>query len=168
VSFKEDFTTATVLVFLKKNVHHHMFVPDKRASILWSCLMSQLMVTLMLSYIGWAIIINENDEYPITQPHNFQLMMIKLPTILALHFLLSPEVENGMRIMKYANQQAEQFVEGGDQIAFFLGLVQYAQAILTTVVCIRLLAFQHSIQHSIIHFVALEMIMEFGKLYWES
>lgn len=104
VSFKEDFTTATVLVFLKKNTEHHFFVPDKRASVLWSCLMSQLMVTLMLSYIGWAIIINENNEYPITQPHNFQLMMIKLPTILALHFLLSPEVENGMRIMKYANQ----------------------------------------------------------------
>jgi hypothetical protein len=59
-------------------------------------------------------------------------------------------------------------VDGGSQVAFILGLVQCLQAFGTTLVCLRLLAFQHSIQHSIIHFVALEMIMEFGTLYFES
>jgi hypothetical protein len=122
----------------------------------------------MLFCIFYAILVNENEEYPMHQPHNFMLMLIKAPTILALHFLLSPEVENGMRIMKFANQQHDQFVPGGSQIAFILGLIQCLQALGTTIVCIRLLTFQHSIQHSIIHFVALEMIMEFGKLYFES
>merc|ERR1719223_1880443 len=168
VMLKEDFTTLTVLCFMTENVEKHMIVEEKRSQMLWSAVTSQIFVSLMLACMAYAIFVNENSEYPISQPHNFFLMLIKAPTILALHFLLSPEVENGMRIMKFANQQVDQFVEGGSEVAFILGFVQCAQAFGTTLVCLRLLAFQHSIQHSIIHFVALEMIMEFGVLYFES
>lgn len=34
--------------------------------------------------------------------------------------------------------------------------------------CIYLLAMQHTVEHCIIHFVALEVIMEVTKLYFES
>ena len=41
-------------------------------------------------------------------------------------------------------------------------------ALFTTSICIRMLAFNYSIQKSIIHFVALEMITELPALYFES
>jgi hypothetical protein len=86
--------------------------------------MSEIFVTTMLLCMSYAILVNENNEYPMHQPHNFYLMIIKAPTIMALHLLLSPEVENGMRIMKFSNQQSDQFVPGGSQISFILGLIQ--------------------------------------------
>jgi len=104
VELKEDFTTLTVLAFMTHNAEKYMIVAQKRSSLFWSCLMSQIFVTTMLICISYAILVNENKEYPRHQPHNFMLMVIKAPTILALHFLLSPEVENGMRIMRFANQ----------------------------------------------------------------
>jgi len=103
VMLKEDFTTLTVLCFMTENVEKHMIVEQKRSQLLWSAVTAQIFVSLMLVCMAYAIFVNENSEYPISQPHNFFLMLIKAPTILALHFLLSPEVENGMRIMKFAN-----------------------------------------------------------------
>lgn len=35
-------------------------------------------------------------------------------------------------------------------------------------ICIYLLTYQHTVQHCIIHFVALEVIMDVGNLYFES
>lgn len=65
------------------------------------------------------------------QAHSFQLFLIKIPCVIALHFHLSPEVENGMAIMKFANQRNYKFVEGGSELAFVLGFSQGVIAIIT-------------------------------------
>ena len=36
--------------------------------------------------------------------NSFELFLIKVPCVIALHFHLTPEVESSMIIMKYANQ----------------------------------------------------------------
>ena len=102
--FKRDFTTMTILCYLTSNVDHYKLGPAKRGQILWSCIMCQVFMMLMLLLMLWAVLINENGEYPNEQAHSFMLFLVKIPTMMALHFLLSPEVENGMRIMKFANQ----------------------------------------------------------------
>lgn len=164
----ENFITMTVLCFLKRNVEEQRIVHSKRGSVLWSCLMLLLTEFTMIYCVSFAIYRNENAEFNRSQAHSFQLYLIKVPCVIALHFLLSPEVENGMRIMKYANQQAHMFIEGGSELAFFLGFLQGLMAIAVQVICLRMLAFQHSIAHSIIHFVALEAILELPMLYFES
>jgi hypothetical protein len=45
--------------------------------------------------------------------------------------------------------------------------MQGCLAIAVQILCIRMLAFQHSISHSIIHFVALETILELPMMYYE-
>ncbi len=46
---------------------------------------------------------NEMGHYTPIVSGNFWLFLVKFPTMYALHFLLTPEVSNGMAIMKYAN-----------------------------------------------------------------
>ena len=96
---------------------------------------------VMIYCVSFAIYHNENGEFRREQAHSFQLYLIKIPCVIALHFLLSPEVENGMRIMKYANQQPHMFIQGGSELAFVLGLAQGAIAIGVQVLCLRMLAF---------------------------
>jgi ATP-dependent Zn protease len=60
VQLREDFTTLTVLAFMTHNTEQYMIVAQKRASLFWSCLMSQIFVTLMLVCISYAILVNEN------------------------------------------------------------------------------------------------------------
>jgi hypothetical protein len=49
-----------------------------------------------------------------------------------------------------------------------IGFLQATSAIFCEAINIFLLSYQHSISHSIIHFVALEIIMEVDNLYIES
>lgn len=96
------------------------------------------------------------------------MFFVKFPCTLALHFVLYPEVANGMNIMKFANQQPHLFVNNGSEISFFLGFSQVFSALFCESICIYLLAYQHTVQHCIVHFVALEVIMEVSNLYFES
>lgn len=49
-----------------------------------------------------------------------------------------------------------------------LGFVQALCSIWCEVINIYLLTYQHNVEHCIIHFVALEIIVEIGKMYLES
>ena len=51
---------------------------------------------------------------------------------------------------------------------FIVGLMKFCTALFAEVVCIYLLAYQHTIEHCIIHFVALEVVVEVPKFYFES
>ena len=57
---------------------------------------------------------------------------------------------------------------GGAHIAFFLGFGRFLNAILCEGINIYMLSYQHTIQHCIIHFVALEVIMEVTHMYFEA
>lgn len=58
----------------------------------------------MLYCTWYSLNINEAHFYDRKVSHSFELYLVKFPTLIALHLLLSPEVANGMNIMKYANQ----------------------------------------------------------------
>lgn len=56
----------------------------------------------------------------------------------------------------------------GSQTAFLLGFVQAVIGITTQFFSIYILAYQSTISMSLIHFVQLEIIMEFPKFYFEA
>lgn len=62
-------------------------------------------------------------------PESLSTLIVKFPCSAALHMLLSPQVAQGMAIMKYANNQPQEFVNEGSQIAFVLGFLQYTASI---------------------------------------
>ena len=99
---------------------------------------------------------------------NFKVFFVKFPCAIALHFCLYPEVAKGMNMMKFANNQYDQFVENGDKVAYFLGFVQVFTGLLAEYINIILLSHQQTVEYCIIHFVALEVIMEVTNLYFES
>ena len=65
--------------------------------------MVQVVVIIMFTCIIYAIKIDEDGEYTPNISHNFAVWLVKFPCSVALHFLLYPEVANGMAIMKFAN-----------------------------------------------------------------
>ena len=67
----------------------------------------------MLLCMTMAIIENEGGEYGRVYAGSVWVLYVKLPCALALHFYLYPEVQKGMQIMKFSNNQPEQFVENG-------------------------------------------------------
>ena len=136
--------------------------------MLYSCILVQTVVVAMLVCMLYAMWTNENGDYTPNIAHSYAVWIVKFPCAVALHFFLYPEVANGMNIMKFANQQCDLFVPYGSEISFILGLISVSTALLCEFVNIYMLAYQHTVQHCIIHFVALEVIMEISNMYFES
>lgn len=59
-------------------------------------------------------------------------------------------------------------MKNGSQIAFVLGLIQVLMALFCECINISLLTYQHTTDHCIIHFVALEVIMDVSNFYAEA
>lgn len=116
----------------------------------------------------FGVIGKAGSEFSTEFSHDFALFFVKYPCAIALHLILYPEVARGMMIMKFANNQPESFVEYGSEVAFVIGFCQATLGIIAEFINLELLAFQHTIQHCIIHFVALEIIMELATIYFES
>lgn len=57
----------------------------------------------MLGCQLYAMEINEDGEYTPLIAQSFPVWVIKMPCSYALHFMLYPEVANGMAIMKFTN-----------------------------------------------------------------
>jgi len=56
-------------------------------------------------------------------PYEFRVLIVKFPCSVALHMSLTPEIDQGLQIMKYANNQADLFTENGDHLSFLLGFL---------------------------------------------
>ena len=89
---------------MKRNAKELMLVPAKRAQMLWSAITAQFIVVVMLLCLYHAVRINEEGKYTPQICDNFWLFLVKFPAMYALHFSLSTGVNNGMSIMKFANQ----------------------------------------------------------------
>lgn len=135
-----------------------MIQPSKRGSVLWSMYMLFFVVIAMIYCVAFAVWTDENGEFTVRQAHSFEGFLIKIPCILALHFFLSPEVENAMNIMKFANQQTDQFIPGGSELCFALGNLQMVIVLIMIGISIRMLAFQVSIAYCIMYFVMLKTV----------
>ena len=70
--------------------------------------------------------------------------------------------------MKLANNECHLFVEYGSEIAYYVGTLKLLIIVYAEFLNLMLLAYQHLISHCIIHFVALEAIMEISEIFFES
>lgn len=89
--------------------------------------------------------------------------MIKIICSAALHMWLYPHVIRGMQLMKYINNHQNDF-----EFAFIPFTITYVNMIiilLAEVLNIYLLLVQMNIEYCIIHFVALEVIVEIPHFY---
>lgn len=144
-----------------------MIVPEKRAQMFYMALVTQGIVFTMLFCMSYGIYINEEGSGK-EFSHSFTVFFVKLPCTIALHLLLYPEVATGLDIMKFANQNPDLFIGNGAEIAFILGLIQVFMAVFCEAINVFLLTYQHTTDHCIIHFVALEVIMEVTNYYFEA
>jgi uncharacterized membrane protein len=103
LEFEEDFTMMTVLGYLKENKDKWLLGPMKQSQMLYSCILVQTVVIMMLTCMLYAINTNENCDYTPNVAHSFAVWIVKFPCAVALHFFLYPEVANGMAVMKFAN-----------------------------------------------------------------
>lgn len=122
----------------------------------------------MLTCMMYAIATNDGGEYTPNLAHSYAVFIVKFPCAIALHICLYPEIAKGMNLMKFANNQHELFVDGGSQIGYLLGCVQVFTALFAEGINLFMLTYQHTVSHCIIHFVALEVILEVSNLYFES
>ena len=78
---------------------------------------------LMLTCMVLEILRNEHLN-KLEFKNNFIVFFVKLPCTIALHMFLTPEINKGVTIMKFANNQEHQFDDNGAAISFMLGLFQ--------------------------------------------
>lgn len=131
-------------------------------------LYSTLLVAIVVCSMLFCMLYELLQEEAATFPGSFSVFYVKLPCAIALHLCLYPEVAKGMELMKLANMYSGYFVDYGSEISFIVGFIQVFTALLTEYINIKLLTAQHTVEHCIIHFVALEVIMEVSSLYYES
>ena len=90
--------------------------------MLYTTCVVQFVVFIMLTCMSFGLYVNESGM-SYTFARNFSVFFVKLPCTIALHFLLYPEVPNGLSVMKYSNQNPEMFVANGSEIAYTLGFL---------------------------------------------
>ena len=121
---------------------------------------------MMMSTMLYSLTCQEAEYFQF--PENYAVYIVKCPCVIALHFVLYPEVNHGMTIMKYANNHHHKFILWGSEISFCIGFIQFMTAIYCYVINCVILAFQHEVEVCIVHFIALHVIMEIPNYYLES
>jgi len=80
--------------------------------------------------------------------------------------MLYPFVGRSMMMMKYVLNHYDDFTHPG--IAFMIPFIDLNLNILAEGLNLFMLLYQHTIEHAIIHFVALEIIVEIPHIYMHS
>jgi hypothetical protein len=166
--FSEDCFTLTVFSFLKSNTEKYRLTSHKRSQMLTQCCMVSLITLTLFSCFMYAINTNEYDQFAGHFPENYALYIVKVASSYALHLALYPVIQHALTIMKFSNNEIEQFVPGGSEIAFFLGFIKLAMTLFAEFLNLWMLVNQHLITHSVMHFVALEAINELQEVFFES
>ena len=164
--FDESMNSLTVLCYLKEVSEQYILTFSTQSHNLFNTLLIFLFQNTMLTCMLLSLWAKGAEEQKFST--EFMVTMVKLPAAVALHLCLYPEVMEGMKIMKFANNQSHLFVNNGSRAAYLIGYFQYLTSVYCEGINVYLLTFQQSVELSIIHFVALEVIMELPKMYYES
>ena len=70
--------------------------------------------------------------------------------------------------MKYSNNNPEFFTGLGSEMSFLLGMCNALIGIYTDLINSTVLVYQKSVEYSIVHFIALHVIMELPKMYMDA
>ena len=106
VHFEHNFTSVTVLCYLKESKEKLQITPATQSHNLYNCVLIFIMQMMMLVCMLYTIANGEDETSAYTKRYfapNFSVLLVKFPSALALHLLLHPEVTQGMVIMKFAN-----------------------------------------------------------------
>jgi hypothetical protein len=112
----------TMLCFLKDNQKKLLIPANLLSKNLFNSIMLFFLQNLMLTCMLYSMMYGEEEEN-FGFARSYAVFVVKFPSAICLHFVLYPEVMQGMNIMKYANNQVDNFVEGGDQISFIIGFM---------------------------------------------
>ena len=107
LEFEEDFFSLTMLCYLKKNRNKYLLSHSKQAMNLHNAILVSCCQALMLLCMTNAMLDNEGGEYSMAYAGSVWVLYVKFPCAIALHFYLYPEVQKGMMIMKFANNQPD-------------------------------------------------------------
>jgi len=107
-----------------------------------------------------------DEEYIIYANSEYSVLLAKFYSSCALHLMLYPEIARSMQLMKYIVNHQEKFTN--PFIAFLIAFISLINNSGTEIINIALLLYQHSVEHAIIHFVALEVIAEVPHIYMGS
>jgi hypothetical protein len=99
-----------------------------------------------------------NESYALHPNAEFQVVIAKFICSSALHMMLCPHVGRSMTMMKYVNNHDKEFTN--PKIVFLMTYASFWVNIFAEVINIYMLTYQHNVEHCIIHFVALEVIVE--------
>lgn len=160
--FEENQVTMTVLCYLKEQSEKFKLNEARRSQNLYNTIYINIFQFTMLTCMLVDIMLYGKAKIP----RSFITLLVKFPCSAALHLMLAPQVAQGMMIMNFSNNQGELFVEYGSQISFILGFLQFIAGIYCEMINMYLLTYQKNVEYSIIHFVALEMIMELPSMYF--
>lgn len=118
----------------------------------------------MIACQGFVLLFDE--AYSVNASTSFELVLAKFVCSSALHIMLYPEIARGMGLRKYVGNHHELFTNPAavTAIAFTNNLIQF----FTEALCIYLLSYQHTVEHCIVHFVALEILVELPHFYSNS
>ena len=105
-----------------------------------------------------SVFVTGGDTYEIYPNQQFAVVVAKFVCSTALHLMLFPHVERSMSHMKYTNNHPKKFTI--PNIAFGIALSSFIVNVLAEFINLYLLTYQHNVEHCIIHFVALEVIVE--------
>jgi hypothetical protein len=102
--FEEDFHALVVLCYLKANQKKLLLPTSILGKNLFNSIMLFTLQNAMLSCMLYSMLYNEeNEENHWSFARSYPVFIVKFPSAICLHFVLYPEVMQGMNIMKYAN-----------------------------------------------------------------
>ena len=107
---KEDFVMAVAMSYYKRKAVKFSITHSKRGQLFFSCIFSQMITLGMLGCMIYAFAYNEGGSYYTILAQNWPLFGCKFLSAIALHFMLYPEVADGMTIMKFSIYSFDQFV----------------------------------------------------------
>jgi hypothetical protein len=105
-------------------------------------------------------------DYTLYVSEFYTVVLAKFICSAALHLMLYPEIANTMVLMKYINNHMEDFKHAN--LAFGIAHTSHIINLIAEFLNIYMLAYQHTVEHCIIHFVALEIIVEIPHIYMGS
>ena len=105
-------------------------------------------------------------DYTLTVTTFYSVVLAKFVCSGALHLMLYPEIANTMTLMKYLNNHIEDFKH--PNLVFFIAHTSHIINLVAESLNIYMLVYQHTVEHCIIHFVALEIIVEIPHIYMGS
>jgi len=162
IHIHQDATDLSILVFKKSCIKDNKIMDRQQGEYL---VQFGLVIAVQLGMLlcqGYSIY-NEGDAYALTVTKIYVLVLVKIVCSQALHLWLYPHIYRSMSWMKYINNHEDLFDKA--RIPFMIAFTQMIVNILAEMLNIYMLAYQHSVEHAIIHFVALEVIIEIPHFY---